>query len=86
MNLAVSRMKYRIAVRGPRGERETIEWIERFTPTGGGTPVDTHFYEDITFREGVPKVDLTKCQFIDELRNSYFVKGSVLTIDNPSLV
>jgi RHS repeat-associated protein len=48
MNAALTKLKYRIAVHGPRDQRRTINWVERFTPNGGGPVVDTAFTEEIT--------------------------------------
>ena len=46
---ALSKLKYRIAVRGPQNQKHTIAWIERFTPNGGGPVLDSQFTEEVTF-------------------------------------
>ncbi|HYV29594.1 MAG TPA: hypothetical protein VEO53_00575, partial [Candidatus Binatia bacterium] len=48
-NASLTKLKYRIAVHGPKDQKHTIAWIERFTPNGGGSVVDTPFAEEVTF-------------------------------------
>jgi YD repeat-containing protein len=48
-NAALTKLKYRIAVKGPKDDKQTITWIERFTPNGGGPVVDTSLSEEVTF-------------------------------------
>ncbi|HXJ57699.1 MAG TPA: RHS repeat-associated core domain-containing protein [Verrucomicrobiae bacterium] len=46
-NAALTKLKYRIALRGPKGQKRLITWVERFTPNGEGPIVDTPFSEEL---------------------------------------
>ena len=46
---SLSKVKYRVAVRGPKDTKATIEWVERFTPTGGGPVTNRVYTEEVTF-------------------------------------
>jgi RHS repeat-associated protein len=46
-NAALTKLKYRIMVRGPNGQKRSVSWIERFTPNGGGPFVDNQFTAEL---------------------------------------
>jgi hypothetical protein len=41
LNIALRKMKYRFAFQGQNGSGYRLTWVERFTPKGGGNPLDT---------------------------------------------
>jgi RHS repeat-associated protein len=45
----ISKVKYRIAYLGPKNEKGTLEWVEIFTPLGGGPVQETTFEQEVKF-------------------------------------
>ena len=58
-NATLSKIKYRIAYFGPKFEKGTIRWVERFVPMGGGPILTTNFSRDVVFTGERQYLDLT---------------------------